>query len=208
MNIAQSDIKHGTESPAPQINSLSNHEARFIGNLLAAHPQYPVIESTRQATGIRDVSLALARAKTLLASEGVLAVLVPLLGVEQVVKLFQSISEDPPNLNRYQAASFLSAEGGEIADLETRKRFWSSLMNDEGANPSDRLRASDLLAKSEGDYKDFDASGNESNYVSLLEHLDRKEEERRARLRQGEALRSTTDHEHPEDAPVPEEVNA
>jgi len=40
----------------------------------------------------------------------------------------------------------------EIADREERQGFWSSVMRDDAQQMRDRLRASDLLAKSSGDF--------------------------------------------------------
>ena len=39
-----------------------------------------------------------------------------------------------------------------IATREDRQRFWTKTMNDEGAEMRDRLRASELLGKSAGDF--------------------------------------------------------
>lgn len=39
-----------------------------------------------------------------------------------------------------------------IADREARQIFWTAIMNDENENMATRLRASELLAKSEGDF--------------------------------------------------------
>ena len=39
-----------------------------------------------------------------------------------------------------------------IATREQRQRFWTSVMNDEDIDLRDRLRASELLGKSEGDF--------------------------------------------------------
>ena len=41
-----------------------------------------------------------------------------------------------------------------IADREARQTFWSTTMNDHGAAMRDRLKASELLGKSEGDFLD------------------------------------------------------
>lgn len=39
-----------------------------------------------------------------------------------------------------------------IATREERQSFWTSVLNDEGTSMSDRLRASELLGKSEADF--------------------------------------------------------
>jgi phage terminase small subunit len=39
-----------------------------------------------------------------------------------------------------------------IATREERQRFWTSMMRDEDRKEADRLKASELLAKSEGDF--------------------------------------------------------
>jgi len=39
-----------------------------------------------------------------------------------------------------------------IATREERQRFWTSMMRDEARKEADRLKASELLAKSEGDF--------------------------------------------------------
>ena len=41
-----------------------------------------------------------------------------------------------------------------IADRQTRQQFWTETMRNEGAELRDRLRASELLGKSEGDFLD------------------------------------------------------
>ena len=41
-----------------------------------------------------------------------------------------------------------------IADREERQAFWTSVLRDEGTDLKDRLRASELLARSEGDFLD------------------------------------------------------
>ncbi len=39
-----------------------------------------------------------------------------------------------------------------VATREERQRWWSAIMRDPGIDLRDRLRASDMLAKSQGDY--------------------------------------------------------
>jgi len=39
-----------------------------------------------------------------------------------------------------------------IATAEARQRFWSNVMNDSGQEMKDRLRASELLGKRQGDF--------------------------------------------------------
>ena len=39
-----------------------------------------------------------------------------------------------------------------IADREARQQFWTAIMNDESESMTARLKASELLAKSEGDF--------------------------------------------------------
>lgn len=39
-----------------------------------------------------------------------------------------------------------------IADVLERRRFWTSMMRDEGAEPKDRLKASELLGRAGGDF--------------------------------------------------------
>ncbi|MBQ7262840.1 MAG: terminase small subunit [Synergistaceae bacterium] len=41
-----------------------------------------------------------------------------------------------------------------IASREERQRFWTRIMNDAGEETRDRLRASELLGKSNGDFLD------------------------------------------------------
>jgi len=41
-----------------------------------------------------------------------------------------------------------------IADREERQSFWTEIMRDRESDPKDRLRASELLGKSEGDFLD------------------------------------------------------
>ena len=41
-----------------------------------------------------------------------------------------------------------------IADRVTRQEFWTKLMNDPNARDSDRLKASELLGRSEADFTD------------------------------------------------------
>ena len=41
-----------------------------------------------------------------------------------------------------------------IATREKRQRFWTRIMEDENADMKDRLKASELLGKSEGDFTD------------------------------------------------------
>lgn len=41
-----------------------------------------------------------------------------------------------------------------IASRERRQKFWTTVMDDEGESMKDRLRASELLAKSQGDFID------------------------------------------------------
>ena len=42
----------------------------------------------------------------------------------------------------------------DIADRQQRQEFWSDIMRDEESEPSVRLKASELLGKSEGDFID------------------------------------------------------
>ena len=52
--------------------------------------------------------------------------------------------------------------GKEIADVETVRKFWSTVLKDTSAKPSDRLKASELLAKSYGMFICPEASGSVS----------------------------------------------
>ena len=52
--------------------------------------------------------------------------------------------------------------GKEIADVETVRKFWSTVLKGTSAKPSDRLKASELLAKSYGMFICPEASGSVS----------------------------------------------
>ena len=45
---------------------------------------------------------------------------------------------------------------------QQRQQFWTDMMLDDGANRSDRLRASELLGKSEADFIDVQQSTNKT----------------------------------------------
>ena len=57
-----------------------------------------------------------------------------------------------------------------IADREARQEFWTDIMNDENADMKDRLRASELLGRSEADFTDKQISTNPEtqNIMSLV----------------------------------------
>lgn len=52
--------------------------------------------------------------------------------------------------------------GKEITDVETVRKFWSTVLKDTSVKPSDRLKASELLAKSYGMFICPEASGSVS----------------------------------------------
>lgn len=170
----------GTTPPADV--PLTFAEMRFIGHILALLPNPSAIEACRRATGITDNLLALSRCQGLLQSEPVLTVLVLLLAQEATASLFNQVGLTVPPLDRYLPQTISSLiDGTEIADNETRKRFWTALMTDAGASPADRLRASDLLAKAEGDYRDSEESESTFDMVAMLERLEQRGEARTAK---------------------------
>ena len=61
-------------------------------------------------------------------------------------------------LNAEIKRAILSREAAQNGDLiatrAERQKFWTNVMRDPGMKPADRLRASELLAKSEGDFLD------------------------------------------------------
>ena len=52
--------------------------------------------------------------------------------------------------------------GKDITDVETVRKFWSTVLKDTSVKPSDRLKASELLAKSYGMFICPEASGSVS----------------------------------------------
>lgn len=57
-----------------------------------------------------------------------------------------------PDIQQALQATITARNNNLIADREERKRFWSRVMLDENENIKHRLKASELLAKSEGDF--------------------------------------------------------
>lgn len=57
-----------------------------------------------------------------------------------------------PDIQQALQATITARNNNLIADREERKRFWSHVMLDENENMKHRLKASELLAKSEGDF--------------------------------------------------------
>lgn len=57
-----------------------------------------------------------------------------------------------PDIQQALQATITARNNNLIADREERKRFWSRVMLDENENMKHRLKASELLAKSEGDF--------------------------------------------------------
>ena len=57
-----------------------------------------------------------------------------------------------PDIQQALQATITARNNNLIADREERKRFWSRVMFDENENMKHRLKASELLAKSEGDF--------------------------------------------------------
>jgi phage terminase small subunit len=56
-----------------------------------------------------------------------------------------------------------------IADRQKRQRFWTKVMNDKSEKMSDRLKASELLGKSEADFTENVAhSGNITNPMANM----------------------------------------
>lgn len=53
-----------------------------------------------------------------------------------------------------QAVDARSANDPSVADRKARQRFWTSVMNDPDQEMRDRLKASELLGKSEADFTD------------------------------------------------------
>jgi phage terminase small subunit len=54
-----------------------------------------------------------------------------------------------------------------IATREDRQRFWTSVYNDKNASMSDRLRASELLGKSEADFTEKVSHEGQVNIVQM-----------------------------------------
>ena len=75
---------------------------------------------------------------------------------EDFVRLF--LTQDTRAKNVEVAAAIREREGARtgklIADREARQMFWTETMLDGGAAMRDRLKASELLGKSEGDFLD------------------------------------------------------
>jgi len=66
-----------------------------------------------------------------------------------------------------------------IADRQSRKEFWTAIMIDPGVPLRDRLKASELLAKSEGDF--LPAKEIDEKEPSLLDIVNRLHERRKER---------------------------
>ena len=61
-----------------------------------------------------------------------------------------------------------SLESAKIADMEEVKQFWSNLLRDNESDPKDRLKASELIAKTNGAFIDkVQHSGTISNEVVI-----------------------------------------
>ena len=78
-----------------------------------------------------------------------------------------------------------------IADREQRFAFWTSIMRDTNESTRDRLRASELLAKAEGDFLDRVEVESQKNLDLTaqvrLYLLEREKERRDAAIQTGEA---------------------
>ena len=57
-----------------------------------------------------------------------------------------------PNITQIIAKREIKTEKSLIATREERQAFWTSVYNDPDANMNDRLRASELLGKSQADF--------------------------------------------------------
>ena len=72
----------------------------------------------------------------------------------------------------------------DIASMNERKRFWTAAMRDESLDVKARLRASELLGKSEGDFIDrkeiTGKDGGPLSVRSILAELERYERKREA----------------------------
>lgn len=70
-------------------------------------------------------------------------------------------------------------DAAEIAGNAERKRFWTAVLRDESLPLKDRLRASELLGKSEGDFIDrkelTGRDGQPLTVASILRELDDRE---------------------------------
>ncbi|GHV49859.1 hypothetical protein FACS1894216_01010 [Synergistales bacterium] len=65
-----------------------------------------------------------------------------------------------------------------IADRQARQIFWTAIMRDENAEVKDRLRASELLGKSEGDFIErTEITGKNGAPVSTIDFSTRSTEE-------------------------------
>ena len=77
-----------------------------------------------------------------------------------------------------------------IANREARLKFWTSVMYDETQSTRDRLRASELLAKAEGDFLErVEVESQKSLDVTAqvrLAVLEREKERRAAAIQAGE----------------------
>ena len=60
----------------------------------------------------------------------------------------------------------------EIATREERQRFWTTTMNDSTASMSDRLRASELLGKSQADFTEIHEHKGEVEVTHKIEVVD------------------------------------
>ena len=58
----------------------------------------------------------------------------------------------PPAENSDQTATELDSERPRVAGPEERQAFWTGILRDDGRPMDERLRASELLARSEADF--------------------------------------------------------
>ena len=162
----------------PLIPDLNSIERSFLAAVIGAFPSISATGAAR-ASGIRDPTLALGRAQTMLRSQSLIHVLQLTVGQEAVETLCQQVGLDAPPLAPIPGFTSTASPldgSGDIADAEERKRFWTVVMNDPDFSPADRLRASDLLAKAEGDYKGTEDTPVGDDLVSLLERLEAKDD--------------------------------
>lgn len=173
----------------PLISALPHMERAYLLAILGAYP----VPSATAAAGIRDPTLARGRAQVMLQSQQLLQAIMIVLGPDVVITLCQQVGIDPPQLapiSGFTNTANLLDGSTSIADADARKRFWTALMKDPDASPGDRLKASDLLAKAEGDYKAPDEKGSTSDSLTemLLRIEEREAQTRKTSLPRKEAL--------------------
>lgn len=80
------------------------------------------------------------------------------------------------NLGKPRIAEAIEKRQGDdplVASREERQQFWTEMMRDKGADPKDRLRASEILGKASGDFIeriDHTSGGKELSTINVTIH--------------------------------------